>query len=73
MDANTLKSSVSPIPIQGAISYTIAADSGQIPKVIQFRSLKLNLELVEYARQSYKGFVPNCEYYGMLGDVHIYG
>jgi len=64
--ADILKSPVSPTPIQGATSYTVAADSGQIPKVIQFRSLKLNIELVEYARQTYKDFVPDCEYEGMF-------
>ena len=71
--ADILQSTVSPTPIQGATSYTVAADSEQVPKVIQFRSIKLNIELVDYARQSYKDFVPNCEYYGMLGDVHMYG
>jgi hypothetical protein len=70
--ADILKSPVSPTPIQGVTSYTVAADSEQVLKVIQFRSLKLNIELVEYARQSYKDFVPSCEYYGMLGDVHMY-
>jgi len=68
-----LKSPVSPTPIQGGTSYTVEADSGQVAKVIQFRSLKLNIELVECARQSYGDFVPSCEYYGMLGDVHMYG
>jgi hypothetical protein len=72
MAANILKSTVSPTPIQGAQSYTVTADSSLIPKVIQFRSLELNIELIEYARRSYNGFVPYCEYYGMLGDVHMY-
>jgi hypothetical protein len=71
--ANILKGPVSPTPIQGAQSYTVAADSSQVPKVIQFRSLKLNIELVENVRQSYKDFVFICEYYGMLGDVQMYG
>ncbi|TAQ84463.1 hypothetical protein B7494_g7212 [Chlorociboria aeruginascens] len=70
--ADILKSPVSPTPIQGAASYTVAADSEQVPKVIQFRSLKLNIELVEYARQTYKDFVPDCEYEGMFGNVHMY-
>lgn len=52
--ANILKSPVSPTPIQVAQSYTVAADSGQVSKVIHFGSSKLNIELVEYARQSYK-------------------
>jgi hypothetical protein len=73
MAADILKSLVSPTPIQGATSYTVAANSRQVPKVVQFRSLKLNIEIIECAKQSYKDFVPNCEYYGMLRDVHIYG
>jgi hypothetical protein len=50
--ADILKSPVSPTPIQGATSYTVAADSEQVPKVIQFQSLKLNMESVDYTRQS---------------------
>jgi hypothetical protein len=70
--AEIIKSPVSPTPIQGAQSYTVAADSGQVPKVIQFRSLKLNIELVEPARQSYRNFVPNCEYQGIIGGIYVY-
>jgi len=70
--ADILKSPVSPTPIQGAQSYTVAAGSGQVPKVIQFRSLELNIELVEYARQSYGTFVPSCEYLGIIGGVYVY-
>jgi hypothetical protein len=70
--ADMLKSPVSSTPIQGAQSYTVEADSDQVPKVIQFRSLKLNIELVEHARQSYGNFVPNCEYLGIIGGVYVY-
>src|SRR4051812_32958921 len=47
--ADIFKSPISPTPIQGAQSYTVAADSGQVSIVIQFRSSKLDIELVEYA------------------------
>jgi len=71
--ANVLKNPLSPTLIQGATSYNVAANSKQVPKVIQFQSLKLNTKVVEYAKQSYKDFVPNCKYYSMLRDVHMYG
>lgn len=73
--ADILKSPVSPTSIQGASSYTVtaAANSERVPKVMQFRSRKLNLELVQCARQTYGDFVPNGEYCGMVGDnVYMY-
>jgi hypothetical protein len=69
---NILKSSVSPTQVQGGQSYTVVADSGQVPKVVQFRSLQLDIELMEHIRQSYGDFVPRCEYHRILGDVHVY-
>lgn len=70
--ANILKSPVSPTQIQGGQSYTVAADSRQAPRVVQFRSSKLDIELIEHVKQSYGDFVPNGEYHCMLGDVHVY-
>ncbi|EGC47476.1 conserved hypothetical protein [Histoplasma capsulatum var. duboisii H88] len=65
-----LSSRVSPTPVQGATSYTVAAAAS--PKVVQFRSSKLDMERIEFARQSYRGFIPGCKFYGMIGDVHVY-
>ena len=70
--AEILKSPVSPTQVQGGQSYTVAADSGRAFNVVQFRSSKLDVELVEHAKQSYGNLVPNCKYLGMLGDVHMY-
>jgi len=70
--ADILKSPVSPTQVQGGQSYTVAADSGLVPKVVQFRSSKLDIELIEHIRRSYGNFVPRCEYYTALGDVHVY-
>jgi len=68
--AHLLNSPVSPTPVQGATSYTIAAD--QAPKVVQFRTKELDAELIELARQSYRGFVPSCEARGMFETAHVY-
>ena len=69
-----LNSPVTPTPVQGATSYTVVAvDSNQAPKVVQFRSKKLDIERIKLARQSYGNFVPSCEPYSMmLGDVYVY-
>lgn len=63
---------VSPTLVQGETSYTVAADTSQLPKVVQFRRSALNLELMNQARQTYGEFVPNCKPYGMLADVYVY-
>jgi hypothetical protein len=48
-------------------------DPNQAPKVVQFRSKKLDVELIELARQSYGGFVPECKFHStMPGDVYVY-
>ena len=65
-------SPVSPTLVQGETSYTVAADTNQRPKVVQFRDSALNLELMNQARQIYGEFVPNCVPRGMLADVHVY-
>lgn len=72
--ADILSCPVSPTLVQGANSYTVAAaDSNLAPEVVQFRSKKLDMGLIELARQSYGDFVPNCKPHGtMLGDVHVY-
>lgn len=55
--ADILSCPVTPTPVQGATSYTVAAvDSNQSPKVVQFRSNELDLELIKLARQSYGDF-----------------
>ncbi|KAH7019622.1 hypothetical protein EDB80DRAFT_820092 [Ilyonectria destructans] len=42
---------VTPMPVQGAFSYTVAAaDSNEMPKVVQFRILSQGLHFVEFAR-----------------------
>jgi hypothetical protein len=58
--------------VQGVSSYTVAAGMNQPPKVVQFRDSALNLELLSQARQTYGGFVPNCEAHDKLADVYIY-
>ncbi|EEQ30019.1 hypothetical protein McanMca71_007960 [Microsporum canis] len=68
--ANILNGLVSPTPVQGATSYTVAAAGSR--KVVQFRSSKLDMECIENARLSYRGFVPNCELYGTAGDIYVY-
>ncbi|KAF2245057.1 hypothetical protein BU26DRAFT_542458 [Trematosphaeria pertusa] len=70
--AEILKSPVSPTQIQGGQSYTVTVNSGQAFNVVQFRSSKLDIKLVEHAKQTYRDFVPNCKYFGMLGDVYVY-
>ncbi|KAF2175644.1 hypothetical protein K469DRAFT_609951 [Zopfia rhizophila CBS 207.26] len=65
-------SPVSPTLVQGETSYTVAANTNQQVKVVQFRHSPLNLELMCQARQTYGEFVPNCEPYGMLAGVHVY-
>ncbi|KAF5027338.1 hypothetical protein F66182_539 [Fusarium sp. NRRL 66182] len=65
---------VKPTPVQGASSYTVSAiDTDQAPKVVQFRSKKLDVDLIELARQSYGDFVPKSKFYTtMSGDVYVY-
>lgn len=71
--ANILKSTtVSPTPVQGANSYTVVAATDQPPQVVQFRDSELDTELINNARQSYRGFVPNYETCGMFGEVYVY-
>lgn len=65
-----LNSSVTPTLVQGATSYTVAAD--HVPKVVQFRTYKLDMKLIDLARQSYRGFVPSCVEHGMLGTAYLY-
>ncbi|KAF5027341.1 hypothetical protein F66182_542 [Fusarium sp. NRRL 66182] len=65
-------SQVSPTLVQGEASYTVAADTSQLPKVVQFRPSALNLGLMNRARQTYGEFVPYCELHGMLADVYVY-
>ncbi|KPM39356.1 hypothetical protein AK830_g7208 [Neonectria ditissima] len=72
--ADILCCPVTPTPVQGATSYTVAAaNPNQTPMVVQFRSKKLDMALIELARQSYGDFVPNCKPHStMLGDVYVY-
>jgi hypothetical protein len=70
--ADILHSPISPTQVQGGSSYTVTADSDQARKVVQFRSSKLDIEIIELAKQSYGDFVPSCEYHSQLGEVHTY-
>jgi hypothetical protein len=70
--ANITGNPLSPTLVQGETSYTVAADTNPLPKVVQFRDSVLNLQLMNQARQIYGEFVPNCEPCGMLADVHVY-
>lgn len=63
---------VTPTPVQGETSYTVAASTSPLPKVVQFRLSTLDLDVINRARQTYGDFVPNCKSSGMLADVHIY-
>ncbi|KAG5804251.1 hypothetical protein H9Q71_011157 [Fusarium xylarioides] len=65
-------SHIRPTLVQGEASYTVAAETGRHPKVVQFRQSAINLELINQARQTYPEFVPNCEAHGMLADVYVY-
>lgn len=65
-------SPVSPTPVQGVASYTVAADKHQPPKAVQFRDSALNLKLWNEARQTYGELVPNCELCDKLADVFVY-
>lgn len=70
--ANIASCPVSPTLVQGETSYTVAANTNQRPKVVQFRHSALNLKLMDQARQTYGKLVPNCEPCGKLADVHVY-
>lgn len=62
---------VSPTPVQGQTSYTVAADV--VPGiVVQFRQSALDLELINLARQTYGRFVPGCEQRGVLDHLYVY-
>ncbi|KAK1656977.1 hypothetical protein BDP55DRAFT_568282 [Colletotrichum godetiae] len=62
---------VSPTPVQGETSYTVAADI--VPaKVIQFRQLMLDLDVINRARQTYRSFVPSCEERSKLAHLYVY-
>ena len=67
--AKLLGGSVSATTMQGGSSYTVERDE---VSVVQFRSLKLDMAKFGLARQVYRGFVPRCEYHGMLGSLHVY-
>ncbi|POR38628.1 Uncharacterized protein TPAR_01172 [Tolypocladium paradoxum] len=70
--ATITKSPVSPTLVQGQTSYNVAADAGHRLKVVQFRNSALNIDIVHQARQTYREFVPNCEFRGMLSDLYMY-
>lgn len=65
---------VSPTPVQGGASYTVApTDPEQASKVVQFRPKPLDMERIELVRKSYGDFFPDCKHHGtMSGDVHVY-
>lgn len=63
---------VSPTLVQGQTSYTVATSAGQRPKVVQFRNSALNIEIIRQAWQTYREFVPQCKFCGMLSDVYVY-
>ncbi|UNI18217.1 hypothetical protein JDV02_004499 [Purpureocillium takamizusanense] len=66
------KSPVSPTPVQGQTSYTVAADAGHQRRIVQFRSSALDIDILRQARQTYGDFVPNCEFRDMLSDLYVY-
>ena len=66
-------SPVTPTPVQGVGSYTVAADTtSQWPKVVQFCHSALHFELANQAHQTYGEFVPRCKAHGILADVYVY-
>lgn len=68
--AEVLGGPVSATPIQGGNSYTVEKEAA--PKIVQFRSLELNMAKLRLAQQVYLEFVPQCVYYGTLGSIHVY-
>lgn len=72
MAAGIVGGPVSPTSVQGVGSYSVAGDSTEHPKVVQFRHSTLDLRLVGQARKTYGDFVPEHKPRGMLADTHVY-
>ncbi|PGH20439.1 hypothetical protein AJ80_03585 [Polytolypa hystricis UAMH7299] len=71
--ANIIGSPVSSTLVQGETSYTVVANiNHHFPKVIQFRTSALDLNLIDKARQTCGDFVPDCKPHSMLADAYVY-
>lgn len=63
-----------PVTVQGVCSYTVYAGSkdanGLLDKVVQFRlkSLKLNMEMIDLAREVYEEMAPRVKFVGEIGE-----
>ncbi|GKU08177.1 unnamed protein product [Fusarium langsethiae] len=68
--ATLLGGPVSATPIQGGSSYTV--ERMNVPKVVQFRSLQLDMAKLRLAQQVYTKFVPQCAYHDILKPLHVY-
>ncbi|KAF2794060.1 hypothetical protein K505DRAFT_242956 [Melanomma pulvis-pyrius CBS 109.77] len=70
---------ISPVPIQGAFSYTVTAGAAQ-SKIVQFRTHTslLDMNTLTVARKIHPDFVPATTFYGTLGEseassLSVYG
>lgn len=68
--AELLGGPVSATPIQGGNSYTV--ERKEATKVVQFRSLQLDMAKFGLAQHVYLDFVPQCVYHGPLGLLHVH-
>lgn len=64
---------VKPLPscIQGSFSHTVAAETTQSSRIVQFRdaSSALNMQITSIARQGRGELVPVCIFHGDIGQV----
>lgn len=69
--ANIVGGQVRPTTVQGVTSYTVLAGN---QKAVQFRApdSPLDVDLLDYARATYGRFVPGCQSFGLLGQLHVY-
>ena len=67
-----LAKSVHPAAVQGGTSYTVVSDDDTY--VLQFRSNSsaLDMQLITYAEQVYKGFTPRHKHLGVWCDLQLY-
>lgn len=56
---------VTPLPIQGTSSYSVVAGPNQ-DKIVQFRTKRLPLKMLELAHSIFGSFVPKTTYHGDL-------
>lgn len=69
-----LSQPVYPTPVQGVTSYTITAANDAGDSVVQFRNGDNALDIALFAciERVYSPFMPNHQYYGTLGALHVY-